>query len=72
MQLVKYYLKYGMGCMPIPLVNAVSGFQSQTFLFTNVPGGSAIKILDGCELEKVVPLAPVIKGVGKFLDDPTR
>lgn len=52
--------------MPIPLVNAVSGFNSQTFLFTNVPGGSAIKILDGCELEKVVPLAPVIKGVGEL------
>lgn len=47
------------------LLKLFGGFDAQTFLVTNVPGGSLIKILDGCVLEKIVPIAPIIKSIGK-------
>ncbi|ENN74633.1 hypothetical protein HUJ04_004749 [Dendroctonus ponderosae] len=57
-------LIYVMGCVPVKLLNNYLGYDSQSFLFTNIPGGSKIEMFDGCVLEKVVPVAPNIQGMG--------
>ncbi|CAG9760119.1 unnamed protein product [Ceutorhynchus assimilis] len=49
------------GYLPINLGNEIVGFNKQTFILTNVPGGSVIKIFDGCVVEKVIPIAPNLR-----------
>lgn len=61
-------LIYIVGCVPLKLIDNNLGYDAQTFLFTNIPGGSKIEMFGGCVLEKVVPVAPNIKGMGKSKD----
>uniref|UniRef100_A0AAR5P5N4 O-acyltransferase WSD1 C-terminal domain-containing protein n=1 Tax=Dendroctonus ponderosae TaxID=77166 RepID=A0AAR5P5N4_DENPD len=57
-------LRYAMGFVPVKFIDNYLGFDAQTFLLTNIPGGSRIEMFDGCILEKVVPVAPNVKGIG--------
>ncbi|ERL84174.1 hypothetical protein D910_01552 [Dendroctonus ponderosae] len=59
-----WLLRYAMGFVPIKLMENYMGYDAQTFMLTNIPGGSRIEMFDGCILEKVVPIAPNAKRIG--------
>ncbi|XP_066142556.1 uncharacterized protein [Euwallacea fornicatus] len=55
-------MEYLIGYMPIFLVDQLLRMDNGTFIISIVPGGSPIKILDGCILEHIVPLLPLLHG----------
>lgn len=65
-QFISFVIEHLLGYVPIFCLNPLFGYDAPTFLFTNVPGGSQVNILKGCLLEKIVPIAPNCKGIGKL------
>ncbi|CAG9760120.1 unnamed protein product [Ceutorhynchus assimilis] len=59
-----FFLSKIFGNIPMKLLAPQMGLKAQTFLLTNVPGGSQIKMRNGCVIEKVIPFAPNVSDVG--------
>lgn len=71
----KYYIQIPkmlmdlIGNMPLNLVRRYVDLKNVTLIFSNVPGGSQIHILDDCLLEMIVPFVPLVNGLGQLSVD---
>lgn len=63
-QFVLFGIEHLVGYLPVACVSPLIGYKAPTFLFTNVPGGSQVNLFEDCVLEKIVPIAPNLSGIG--------
>lgn len=57
------------GNMPLNLVRRYVELKNVTLVFSNVPGGSQIHILDDCVVETIIPFIPLVHGIGELRFD---
>ncbi|XP_050310314.1 uncharacterized protein LOC126746203 [Anthonomus grandis grandis] len=62
--LIFTFLMHHIACIPLQILTKCFSWKSQTFLLSNVPGGSVMKTQDGWTCHNIIPIAPNAQEIG--------